>query len=87
MLRDENGILNYSDEKKLNIDTIEILKVTSTSAGVDWIELEWVYENENVDFYHISCLHNGITVDYRIEGRNLTRRFDTMIALKIFQTI
>ena len=64
--------MNYSDEKKLNIDTIELLKVTSTQAGVDWIELEWIYENDNVDFYQISCSHNGITIDYRIEGMDLS---------------
>ena len=75
LLRDDNDILNYSDEKKLNIDTIELLKVTSTQAGVDWIELEWIYENDNVDFYQISCSHNGITIDYRIEGMDLSDFF------------
>ena len=85
MLREERGILTYSDEKKLNIDTIELLKVTSTNAGVDWIELQWVYENENVDFYQISCSHNGITVDYRIEGwylSGLSAQKELEIALK-----
>ena len=76
--------MNYSDEKKLNIDTIELLKVTSTQAGVDWIELEWIYENDNVDFYQISCSHNGITIDYRIEGMYLS---DWTIFLEIFTNL